>query len=687
MTLTSKRAEYVSVAALVLCVVLFGINFFFGRWCRSPSMTSVSLLLGSAALIWFVLWLQFHTRFLAEQEKLDMTGLLQASDDSKIFQTPERQAELFAVAQRRLGIFEKYFLPLFSVIIAIYQVSVGLYQVVAFSPELIYESSRPLICAICMAGTFFFCFLISRYSSGMSSQLHWKPLRAGGSIMLGITILCFALTIGFALAHFQIFWLVYILTLAVPILLIILGVETALNVVLDFYRPRVKGQYSRSAFDSRLLGVISEPGGIFHSLAAAIDYQFGFKVSQTWFYGLIERAIVPLSLFGVAVLYLSSCFVFVAPDQQATVERFGNPLQSNGQVRLLGPGMSIKWPWPVDIAYKYPAKRIMELDIGFVPKIDPKTKKPVREPLLWGKTHYQKEFNVLVASEHLGEKLTESAVPVSLLKANVPVQYRIKDVYAYIYNHKEPERVLEAICYRQLAKFAAGAKIEVDTEADLEHSLLGAGRAEAKDVLTEGIQKAADKAGLGVEIVFVGLQGIHPPPEVAADYQKVIGAVQEKQALILAARALSNRILGRLVGSVQEASAICGLVSEYVKAGEQNDEQKVQKLGKKLDDAFTQASGEIFKTLKEAQSYSYQKVTAARATGDRFVDQLQAYRAAPQIYTRQQRLSVLEESLKDIRKYIVVADVNDAQVFIVDMQDKPVSSLYDITGFEERSKK
>lgn len=687
MTLTSKRAEYVSVAAFALCVVLFGVNFLLGRLYQSFALTAVGFLLGAAGLIWFVLWLQFHTRSLAEQEKLDETRLLQGPNGSKIFETADRRQQLFNIAQKRLELFEKYFLPVLSLIIAAYQVSVGIYLIVSFSPESIYESSQPLICAICMATTFFLCFLISRYSSGMSSQFHWRPLRAGAGILLGIAILCIVLAIGFALAHFQIFWLVYSASLVVAVMMIILGAETAVNIVLDFYRPRVSGQYARSAFDSRLLGTISEPGGIFHSLAAAIDYQFGFKVSQTWFYRLLERAIVPLSLFAAVVLYLSSCLVFVEPDQQAIVEHFGNPLKPDGNVRLLNPGPSLKWPWPIDIAFKYPIKKINELDIGFVPKLDPKSKEVVRQPLLWGKEHYEKEYSVLAASEQFGEQLTEGAVPVTLLKANIPVQYRIRDIYSYIYNHKEPDRLLEAICYRQLAKFAASAKIEVDTEADLEHSLLGAGRSEAKEALTAGIQEAADRAGLGVEIVFVGLQGIHPPPEVAPDYQKVVGAVQINQASILDARAFANRTLSTLVGSVQEASEISRLVSEYIQAEQQNDSEKARNLGERLDSAFAQASGEVFKTLKDAQSYSYNKAATARATGQRFVGQLDAYRAAPRIYTRQQRLSVLEESLQDTRKYVVVADANDMQVFIVDMQDKPVPSLYDVTGFEERSKK
>ena len=44
-----------------------------------------------------------------------------------------------------------------------------------------------------------------------------------------------------------------------------------------------------------------------------------------------------------------------------------------------------------------------------------------------------------------------------------------------------------------------------------------------------------------------------PPTEVAADYQKVISAVQQKQALILQAQTERNSTLSALVGSAKEA--------------------------------------------------------------------------------------------------------------------------------------
>jgi regulator of protease activity HflC (stomatin/prohibitin superfamily) len=192
---------------------------------------------------------------------------------------------------------------------------------------------------------------------------------------------------------------------------------------------------------------------------------------------------------------------------------------------------------------------------------------------------------------------------------------------------------------------------------------------------------------LGVEIVFLGLQGIHPPPDVAGDYQKVIGAVQKKQALILGAYAERNKDLSALAGSVEDADKLYSLAAKYQQAKEKNRSEEIEKLANDLDLAFAEAKGDIFSTLREAQSYAFEKATLARATGQRFASQLKAYRAAKEIYKQEQKLAVLEEALENIRKYVVVADQNDTQVFIFDAQEKLTPSLYELSGLEESSKK
>ena len=275
---------------------------------------------------------------------------------------------------------------------------------------------------------------------------------------------------------------------------------------------------------------------------------------------------------------------------------------------------------------------------------------------------------LLVASRHAAQDVQAGAVPVSLIIAVVPVQYRINDLYSYIYNHSDPEKLFEAICYRELTNFVASASIEV--EGDRERSLLCGGRANARAVLTQRIQKAVNDAGLGLEIVFLGLQGIHPPPDVAKAYDDVIGAVQEKQKFILRAHSQRNMILSKIAGSVKDADELYQLAADYRNAKSQNDTERIEELGVKLDDAFAAAKGDIFSILRNAQSYAFEKVILAGATGRRFAGQRKAYLASPQIYVRWQLLNTLEDSLEDARKYVIVADVNDAQTFIIDIKDK-----------------
>ncbi|MHC4110226.1 MAG: SPFH domain-containing protein [Planctomycetota bacterium] len=702
MATSSKRAEHIALTSLIISVIFFGIAFIVGWGTGFFAVFVLSWLILAAALVWFVLYIQFHQRSLAEQEKLDMSQLAADKKDTAIFQAKGEHAALFAVAQRRLDILEKWFIPIFSVIIALYEIIIGLYfglylwRAISIPSDV--ESERPLLVAIGMTAIAFVSFLISRYATGMSAQPKWKPLRAGGSYLLGIAILSFILALGLALVQFEKTIVVDIIDWVIPVLLIVLGILTAVNVVFDIYRPRLKGQYSRAAFDSRLLGVINEPGGILRSAADAIDYQFGFQVSQTWFYKLLVKAIAPLVLFAAILpLYLLSCIIVVAPNEQAVIEHFGNPLTGTGEKRIAGPGLAFKWPWPIDIAYSYPTKRISEISIGFVPKADHVN----LEPLLWGESHYEEEYSLLVASEQTSAGSTEGAVPVSLVIAAVPVQYRINDLYSFLYNYGErhrrdgtivyeAEEMLKSICYRELTKFAASAKIEVDDEVTsktgVRQSLLGAGRAGAKQILTHRIQQASDKAGLGIEIMFLGLQGIHPPPQVASAYQEVVGAVQKKQALILNAQAHRNTTLTTLVGSIKDANDLYTIASDYQQAKRQDQQEKVEELADTLDLAFAQARGEIYQILRESQSSAFEAATLAEATGLRFASQLKAYRAAKQIYKHRLKLAVLEEALGDIKKYVIVADQNDTQVFIVDVTEKRIPSLYELDRYKESGK-
>src|SRR5262249_26491095 len=141
----------------------------------------------------------------------------------------------------------------------------------------------------------------------------------------------------------------------------------------------------------RVVGLLGQPEGLITTAAEALDYQFGFKVSETWFYQLFfERALKWLLLAQLAVLVLSTGVVFIEAGEQGLLERFGKPVQGR---TLLNPGAHLKWPWPIERVYRFRTEQIQSFDVGFVP--DPEKEKET--VILWTVAH-TKEDNFLVAN-------------------------------------------------------------------------------------------------------------------------------------------------------------------------------------------------------------------------------------------------------------------------------------------------
>ncbi len=673
MNVSSRKAKTVSLIAFILSLVFFISTLILGYYIGVASVALLSWHFLAATLVWLFLLIQFHQHCQAEQEKLDMSQLAKSDQQDTIFSGTGDRMAMLAVAQKRLQTLEKWGIPIVSIIIGLLEILLGLWLFrTSIDPvkSAIWDNANPLLGMVLMFAISFVCFLFSRYSTGMSTQKEWKPLRAGGAYLLLVSLLSILLAGALALAFFNHPGALTVLKHVFPSLMVVLGIEVLLNCIMDIYRPRVAGEYNRTPFDSRILGLINEPGGVLHTVAHTVDYQFGFKVSQTWFYKLLEKAVIPLVLFALLVLYLLSSVVIIGPGYAGVIEHYGAP------VRDEGPGIHFKKPWPIEIAYVYPTDEIQQLSIGYKEGEEDKHKKA----FFWGEKHYEEEYNLLVAVESNNEQDDEGAVPVSIVQANIPIQYRIKNVREFLYNHKNTAPMLEAICYRELTRFAGSAKVEFDDVGDQtdNESLLGSGRLAAAEELKQRIQKAADKAQLGVEIVFLGLQGVHPPAEVAAEYEKVVATVQEKQATVLMAQADKNKLLTELAGSIAEVDALYNLAMAYEQSKRPGNDSETERLRKELQQSLAAAKGKISSTLRRAQSDAFESIYAAKGEGLAFGGKLKGYETSPEIFKKLQRLQVLEESLENIRKYIVVAEENDTQVYIVDLQEKLTPSLYDL---------
>jgi regulator of protease activity HflC (stomatin/prohibitin superfamily) len=538
----------------------------------------------------------------------------------------------------------------------------------AFGPDGAKPTKNPMLMMWFVVGIGFVSFLYARYSIALAKMAHWRLLRSGATLMAGTSLACLALAIALAAGTaLEWKWAEPLFAYMLRIVLIVLGVEFAANFIFDFYRPRTPGVLPKPSFDSRLLGLVGEPGGIAKSIADAINYQFGFEVSSTWFYQLLQRWLFPIMVFTFGVVLMLSSIVIVDADEQVVVERFGQ-LRSEGEV--LGPGIHLKWPYPVDVVRRAPVKRVRELVIGESTQEDDDDP---HKAVLWTEAHdYVPEMMLLVASPRRDDlsdarlpaaqaadaKSESRSVPVSLVMISVPIEYRVRDVKKYLYRYAEPEKLMEAVAYQFLSDYGAGVDLD---------ELMGPGRDALNRELKAALQQRLDEYDTGIEIVFSGIRGAHPPAQdgVADAFLRVITAQTQKGATINAAQGEARKILTKVAGTETRAEALDEAIRERdrLQSGPKSDPEQFAAAQRLVNDllmgnaekGIPPLSGEAAAMIARARAKASQLVAEAATKVSAFKTDLVAYRTAPQLYQERKWMGIWS-GLESVRKYLIVGD-------------------------------
>ncbi len=577
-----------------------------------------------AFVVTLVSWFQQRLQDREGIEQLEFDELARSKSASSLFNVEDSGS--FPARQSRLQ-FEKWFVPVFAALLVIGQGYVVWQQWVAVGsqPKLL---TQPLIGMGLYATVFLTLTIFGLYASRLAEHGNHPLLRpAAGHILLN-AYLCGAVTLalfGVEVGKFRSLDL-YVARLLIVVLGLI-TLELALTLVLEIYRPRIKGRGTQhSLYESRIIGLLSRPDSLFSTAAHALDYQFGFKVSETWFYRFLQRSLAWIILVQATLLWLSTAVVFIDPGEQGLYERFGQP---RGEV--LGPGAHLKAPWPIDAIHRYRTSQVQSFVIGVVPKDEETALDPYATAVIqWTVSHNKEEYNMLVASRDVSAASAageDAAVPVNLLTVSIPVQFEIKDLRQWVYNHLDPARLLEDIAYREVVRYL----VNVDLM-----EIMGEGRSRAISELQQRIQAVADlpQVELGVNILFVGLQDIHPPREVAEAFQNVVGALQERETSILTAEATRAHILPL---------------------------------------ASAQASNLVIR----AHSYGVRTTNSAAGQADQFLQQAVAYRRAPLMYTERAYLDMFTRSVTNSRIYLF-AITNTDQVINFNLEEKIRRDISDI---------
>lgn len=690
--LSYRRATSVSILGLVLQAFMMGATLIYGLLSNDHAAVTAAGFIGIGMVAWIALAIIFDQHRRERIEAMEAESL--ASDPTAGSSVFEARSDEFKVAARRLAGLYKVFVPVVSILIGILLLAWAVFRfrsgIELVDPARFFVSRHPgwgmgIGLSIAFVG-----FIFARYASGMAKQAIWQNLRAGASFAVGAALFGLGMVVAQIVDWIGPDSIARYLQVIYPVLSGLIAVEVFLNFVLDIYRPRKAGETPRLAFDSRFLGFAAAPDKIAQSISEAINYQLGFDVTSGWFYKLLSRSVLPLLAVGLLVMWALSALAIVRPHQRATILRFGKPVAEN-----IGPGLHFKAPWPIDTLYvpEYfstaeKGKRILKdrtatglrtIQLGTMP---PAT----TEPLLWTTDHLGEEIFQLVRGgkslggggrSSLAQASEGSLTNFAMVSIEAPLQYAVKDVS--LYDQLAPpelrDDLLKVVAQRELTLFFQGVDLD---------DILGPKRAEISAEMRRRVEAAIAKLnpdpvtgtprGAGIEIVFCGIVGIHPPKDrdVAAAFERVVDADQRFVARVDDARAQEIKLLTEAAGDVQTARTLIAEMNALqaletsatketpeAKAKIAEQEQKVLRL---LDAAGGATAG----TIASAKAFRWERHMGDRARATRYAGQLAAYQAAPDLFRASAYFDTLRDSLANSRLYISNSNVDVR----VELQDR-----------------
>lgn len=246
-----------------------------------------------------------------------------------------------------------------------------------------------------------------------------------------------------------------------------------------------------------------------NSFISVLEENTGISLKSLWSIKYLKRIAPGIVLGLAALLFLSTTVYSVDPQQQAAVYRFGRLDRES----VVGPGIHMKLPWPIDKVEFYDVDRTSSIQIGY--------SGAASADFFWTLAHEQ-EYTLLLGG---GKELAS---------INMKLLYRIDDLYAYLTNVSSPEDILTAKAYEILMDRT------VNTDMD---ELLTVNRSDFSITLTEELDRFCDESGLGLTVTESIMQSIHPPIQVVDVYQGVINASLRKNAMIIDAGTEESKAL------------------------------------------------------------------------------------------------------------------------------------------------
>jgi len=687
--LTYRKAVSTSITGLVIQLILTLTVFFYARVAGDSAAGVGSVFLLTGVFVWGVMLLVFdqHRRERIEAMEAEQLAVSGASAASAF----ENTGDEMRLAARRLAFIYKWIIPAIAILLAVINIWVGFSRLRGFQRIEDYSNSTShagwaLAIGIALA---VIGFVFARFVSGMAKVDAWANLRAGATTAVAAALVGLVLAIGgFLELALSINAVINISPYIITVGMMAYGIEIVLNLLLDIYRPRKPGELPRPAFDSRFLGLLAAPDRIAENVGEAVNYQFGIDVTSSWFYQLISKLIFVFVAIGVGIGWLMTSLVVVEPHERGLILTNGvisEPIASifgaeSGEGDI-GPGLHVKWPWPFS-TYETPVSvnrgdqevrtttGVRVLHLASNPPNDENT------PILWTESHtraerlniVQPERNPDAGSDGDDGSSSNTVAELSLVAAEVPVHYVVRNVKLFdqFAAPGQREQMLLQVGRRIVTQFLG--EMAIDEVLATKRTTLPI---ELKVRLIEAYSEFNDGEGAGIEILFVGVNGVHPPTKVAPSFERVISARQNRESLIEQAKRMQIQMLTEVAGSVELAEEISlELIKlDAIRREQGNESAAYIESELAVQRLLERAGGVAGELILGASADRWVRHMSERGQASLLQGQQEAYLAAPELYRSKMYFEALAEAMKDSRVYLTPAEMESLLVRL-ELQDK-----------------
>ncbi len=231
-----------------------------------------------------------------------------------------------------------------------------------------------------------------------------------------------------------------------------------------------------------------------------------FNLNLTSFFSRNKEKTKWSVIILILCIYSSTSFFTVKTNSNAIVERFGKSTET-----VYDAGLHIKLPFPIDRVRVLETRSVQKIDIGNVLNTN-------SFALLWTQEHGSDE--PFISGDN------------NLFYPYLTIYYNIYDSRGFLYSASSPAEIFVDIAQSVITElFSKYSFFDIATYQ----------RAAIPDTIAEIIQKQCDDLNLGIRILNITINDVHPPIPIATYFEDVIAAIQDKEMMINRSIAFRNQ--------------------------------------------------------------------------------------------------------------------------------------------------